>query len=254
MIRRNIIFLPDKNFSTGKIFTLIELLVVIAIIAILASLLLPALTHAKAYSKVVLCGSTLRQIGVVEMGYAGDNNENLWLNCIGGRGSSGTEGLTLFTPGKDYLPWQGWFCPDGGFSGTKIGEGDKWRVENWLQAPRGDYRCTPSYLFYGAAIAATTGGAYVQGQLYDQCWPFPITAQQGKYINVKASRLSHLTSSKMRASEFFNTPPAGYPNFAHCFGTALPKGGNALFGDGSVSWMKHMEWGWSSCLYVIGDN
>lgn len=54
-------------------FTLIELMVVIALIAVLAALLLPVVTRAKAAAKRVECGSNLRQLGIASQMYWDDN-------------------------------------------------------------------------------------------------------------------------------------------------------------------------------------
>jgi prepilin-type N-terminal cleavage/methylation domain-containing protein len=71
----------DMKKQTRSGFTLVELLVVIAIIAILAALLLPSLSSAKAKAKGVVCLNNLKQLSTAWTMYYVDNNNRL-ASCV----------------------------------------------------------------------------------------------------------------------------------------------------------------------------
>jgi prepilin-type N-terminal cleavage/methylation domain-containing protein len=92
-----------QRILTEEGFTLIELLVCISIIAILASILLPALSRARDQAARVHCLSNLRQIGHAVSLYAEDNDETLptvedWPAFGGRRGTSIVYSSDLYDP------------------------------------------------------------------------------------------------------------------------------------------------------------
>ena len=106
-------------------FTLIELLVVISIIAILASMLLPALKNAQEASRRIACGNVYKQVGIATMSYTVDFNDFVpgpsvqmpYLPSVTVYANNFTNGINLYINKSSPSFWK---CPSNGDEVFKV--------------------------------------------------------------------------------------------------------------------------------------
>jgi prepilin-type N-terminal cleavage/methylation domain-containing protein/prepilin-type processing-associated H-X9-DG protein len=153
----------------GRGFTLIELLVVIAVIALLISLLLPALGKARDTGRTVVCTSNLRQLVLSIMGYCNDNKEAI----VGSPTTSGKDALQGRFNGiaVQTYDWMGPLAAYAGYQGP--GEGNdpasltdqvRGRRFEWYRSEVKGYIC-PANNVTATVYGNNFGGAFTDGRL-----------------------------------------------------------------------------------------